>query len=406
MFLNKFQSQIKVAIVVFVATVVFYLLYIGTNTEGSSEQNGAVLFTPSSAGGGAASSHLGRNAGASSFGSSARNDQIYGVKVIPADLSDESLNMLPKDTFSYACVIDAGSSGSRVHVYRYGKLGSLGGALYVLPNHQSYKEKPGLSSFADHPADAASSMIKLVDFMKANIPESQWGYTPLFLKATAGMRMLTKDQQAAVMGSVQDYLSDKAKTPFIFKRNWAQIIPGTYEGGFGWISYNYLKKVIGPKRPVDGTAASPYAVVEMGGKMFAFDLCVFPFFGLPPCITPRHQPGASAQVTAMAQAGEISSIPDNDKFSLNIAGQSYTLYTHSYLGYGGEQAREMLTKSLEPKADLVKDPCLQTGFTRSRDVARADVFGGTADTSVAVEGDSGLHISARGGSLFLLLAVF
>ena len=265
MFLNKFQSQVKVAIAVFIATVVFYLLYVGTGNETSSEQNGILINFPTTTAGSSINLDARTGTGTTSVGSSARNDQIYGVKVIPADLSDESLNLLPKDTFSYACVIDAGSSGSRVHVYRYGKLGSLCGALYVLPNHQSFKEKPGLSSFANNPSDAANSMIKLMEFMKMNIPESSWGYTPVFLKATAGMRMLAKDQQVAIMGSVQDYLSNKANTPFMFQRDWAQIIPGTHEGGYGWISYNYLKKIIGPKRPVDGTAFSPYAVVEMGG---------------------------------------------------------------------------------------------------------------------------------------------
>jgi len=34
-------------------------------------------------------------------------------------------------------------------------------------------------------------------------------------------------------------------------------------GAFGWIAYNYLMKVIGPKKPA-GTV-EPYAVIEMGG---------------------------------------------------------------------------------------------------------------------------------------------
>jgi hypothetical protein len=49
-----------------------------------------------------------------------------------------------------------------VHVYRFGRLGSDSGQLYVLPNHQSYKEKPGLSSYADNPDDASKSMTALV----------------------------------------------------------------------------------------------------------------------------------------------------------------------------------------------------------------------------------------------------
>ena len=69
----------------------------------------------------------------------------YKVKVFPNDLDDATLNALPKNSFSYLAMIDAGSSGCRAHVYRYGKLGTIDGPLYVLPDHVSKKVKPGLS---------------------------------------------------------------------------------------------------------------------------------------------------------------------------------------------------------------------------------------------------------------------
>ena len=94
------------------------------------------------------------------------------IKVIPISASDEELEKLPKEAFSYACMIDAGSSGSRVHVYRYGVLGDGRGEIYVLPAHVSFKERPGLSSFAGDPESASTSMVNLIDFMKKNIPES------------------------------------------------------------------------------------------------------------------------------------------------------------------------------------------------------------------------------------------
>ena len=93
----------------------------------------------------------------------------YKVKVIPSSLDDSALNGLPKDTFSYLAMIDAGSSGCRAHVYRYGKLGSLEGPLYVLPQHVSKKIKPGLSSFAENPQDAGKSLTGLVDFIKTQV---------------------------------------------------------------------------------------------------------------------------------------------------------------------------------------------------------------------------------------------
>lgn len=80
--------------------------------------------------------------------------EAYNLKVLPDNLDDTSLVLLDKEAFSYLAMIDAGSSGCRAHVYRYGKLGSIKGPLYVLPQHESFKVKPGLSTFANHPQDA------------------------------------------------------------------------------------------------------------------------------------------------------------------------------------------------------------------------------------------------------------
>lgn len=83
----------------------------------------------------------------------------------------------------------------------------------------------------------------------------------------------------------------------------------------------------------------PYAVIEMGG--------------------------ASLQVSQLAPtAKEANQIPNDYKFSFTLEGQKYTLYTHSYLGYGAEQAREGLSKGLVPSGGEVKDPCLYQGYSR------------------------------------------
>ena len=245
----------------------------------------------------------------------------YNVKILPSSLSDAELDKLPIDAFSYLAMIDAGSSGCRAHIYRYGKLGSLDGPLYVLPQHVSKKVKPGLSSFAKTPEGAGPSLKELVEFVKSKVPESDWAVTPIWLKATAGLRMLEASESGAVLVSVRNFLADKANSPFIFRSNWAGIISGNEEGGFGWIAFNYLKKIIGPKKKTGADAQLPYAVIEMGG--------------------------ASAQVSQIAPTeNDAKLIPDDYRFSFTIEGEAFTLYTHSYLGFGAEQAREGLNKLL------------------------------------------------------------
>eukprot|EP01038_Epipyxis_sp_PR26KG_P013941 gene13941-18698_t len=284
----------------------------------------------------------------------------YKVKTIPATLDDDALNALPKESFSYLAMIDAGSSGCRAHVYKYGKLGSATGPLYVLPQHVSKKVKPGLSSFVNKPEDAGASLEGLVDFLKEQVPESDWSVTPIWLKATAGLRMIEKQKAESILNSVRLFLSDKQKVPFLFRPSYVKLISGNEEGGFGWIAYNYLKKIIGPKR-VLADKFSPYAVVEMGG--------------------------ASAQVSQMAPTAiEAKLIPSEYRFSFTIEQETFHLYTHSYLGYGAEQGREMLNKHLlesiqNNPSEKFLDPCLNDGYTRSNAQPRKETYEGPFLTS-------------------------
>mmetsp|Transcript_27844 Transcript_27844/g.26676 ORF Transcript_27844/g.26676 Transcript_27844/m.26676 type:complete len:528 (-) Transcript_27844:358-1941(-) len=276
----------------------------------------------------------------------------YDVKVFSGISSDIVLSQMSKDSFSYVAMIDAGSSGCRAHVYRYGKLNSIEGPLYMLPQHDSKKVKPGLSSFAKKPTEAGASLQGLVDFIKTQVPEAQWVNTPIWLKATAGMRLIPETESVAVLESVREFLGNKKNSPFLFRQSWARIISGNEEGGFGWIAFNYLKKIIGPKK-ISGE--SPYAVVEMGG--------------------------ASSQVSQLAPSQkEADEIPSKYRFSFTIEGETFNLYTHSYLGYGAEQAREALNKNLLTESAItskkVSDPCLYSGYKREASTARKEVFEG------------------------------
>ena len=50
-----------------------------------------------------------------------------------------------------------------------------------------------------------------------------------------------------------------------------------------------------------------------------------------------------------------------------ILGERFNLYTHSYLGFGAERARESLNQNLLKEASSssnIKDPCLNKGFSR------------------------------------------
>ena len=55
------------------------------------------------------------------------------------------------------------------------------------------------------------------------VPEDQWKNTPIWLKATAGLRLVEKNEALAVLNSVRDFLGDAKNSPFYFRRSWARM---------------------------------------------------------------------------------------------------------------------------------------------------------------------------------------
>ena len=82
----------------------------------------------------------------------------------------------------FIVMIDAGSSGSRVHVYSYRPAHPL--PEFELPS-RTLKVKPGLSSFESDPSVAGQSLRGLVEFAQAAIPASLWADTAVYLYAYA-----------------------------------------------------------------------------------------------------------------------------------------------------------------------------------------------------------------------------
>jgi len=63
--------------------------------------------------------------------------------------------------------------------------------------------KPGLSAYADKPADAAKSLEVLLTKARAFIPKEEWSSTPISLKATAGLRLLPKEKAENILNEVR-----------------------------------------------------------------------------------------------------------------------------------------------------------------------------------------------------------
>uniref|UniRef100_A0A914GX21 Uncharacterized protein n=1 Tax=Globodera rostochiensis TaxID=31243 RepID=A0A914GX21_GLORO len=139
--------------------------------------------------------------------------------------SSDSTNFRIKNDFngnmdkSYGIVIDAGSTGSR---------------LFLAVNDR--QERPVVKK---HGNDAASAYIKpLLDFAAEFIPEQKLGATPVFIFATAGMRLLSLEKQQSVMENLRKELPRMTKLQILDQH--IQVISGRWEGIYSWVAINYM----------------------------------------------------------------------------------------------------------------------------------------------------------------------
>eukprot|EP00960_Hanusia_phi_P043663 756188-Hanusia_phi.AAC.2 len=246
------------------------------------------------------------------------------------------------EAVKYYIVIDAGSSGCRIHIYRY--FFARGELLPTisLPD-KKLKKSPGLSSFASHPSDAGASLSGLIAFAMENVPTNFHAVTPVRLAATAGLRMVPADTAKQILDSCYEYMSKNS--PFLIKRDKISIISGQDEGAYGWLSLNFLlKRLEGMADASLGTVGT----IEMGG--------------------------ASAQVTVQIgreAASEEDSYPTT--YQLHLDGQTYKLYVHSYLGFGQEQARHKYNEMITAE----QDPCFPAGYIKDSTLKNDEYAGRT-----------------------------
>ena len=140
-----------------------------------------------------------------------------------------------KPLVQYALMIDAGSTGSRIHVYKFHN-------CFEAPTleHETFEQiKPGLSSYANNPQKAAESLDVLLDIAIAEIPKELQSCTPLAVKATAGLRLLGEAQSRAILEAVEKRIHEKYPFPLPHKDG-VIIMDGKDEGVFAWITTNYL----------------------------------------------------------------------------------------------------------------------------------------------------------------------
>ncbi|XP_026482350.1 ectonucleoside triphosphate diphosphohydrolase 5-like [Ctenocephalides felis] len=163
--------------------------------------------------------------------------------------SNETQNGNSENNLVYAVVIDAGSTGSRVVGYKFQKQGN---DLKLL-GEEFHKQRPGLSSYANDPELGAKKIMDLLNQANNFVPDHKKTETILYLRATAGLRLLGEEVAQKLLQAVQRQFE---KTLYKVEQNAAGLLSGTDEGIFAWFAVNYFKETLDKRT---------YAALEMGG---------------------------------------------------------------------------------------------------------------------------------------------
>jgi hypothetical protein len=213
-----------------------------------------------------------------------------------------SLPTAPRQAL-YLTVVDAGSSGSRAHLY---KLAPAGGFIEI--EDMAEVEPTGLKALSTFEGDALQAgpqgIRPLLDAVaetlaKSGIPKS---WVRVDVLATAGMRLVEQGNAMAaraIYASVRDTIAASGYQP-----GGVETISGENEGLYAWVDVNYLYRNF-----QQGSATR--GIVEVGG--------------------------ASAQV---AYAASDAGHPKVRTHVIN--GRSYPVLSVSYLGLGQNEARKAM----------------------------------------------------------------
>ncbi|EZG46517.1 putative nucleoside phosphatase [Gregarina niphandrodes] len=222
---------------------------------------------------------------------------------------------------SYGITIDAGSHGTRGHLYEWSgrvedpqnpQLRPVTVPIEIFTYEPGLK---GISEFVERPSNVGSEVLKpIIEAMKKELDmqgcsETRWASVPVYVKATAGMRNMDADTAEGIFNAIRSYLLDSGN-PFEFKPDWARVISGEEEGVFGWLAVNSEHSTL--LEPAVGTIGA----LDLGG--------------------------ASAQITFMPTTASVL----EDFYEVDLGERVVRLYSHSFLGYGWDDSRMRVTTRL------------------------------------------------------------
>lgn len=231
----------------------------------------------------------------------------------------------------FGIIIDAGNTGSRIHVFEFLNEGRIPFIGFDGKGSKSLKIRPALVEFADDPDNAGSSILRLLKFAKKRVPKTQWKNTRVWLMASEGLRGVGLDASKSILESCRRVLRSSG---FLFENEWASLLTGQDEGVYAWVAANYALGTLG------GDRQETTGIVELAGS--------------------------SVQVTFALRE------PAPMEFSrmITLAGVTYNLYAQSTVRLGQDAAWKSVHNSnvLTSSSGSLKEiasPCIPKGYGRT-----------------------------------------
>jgi GDA1/CD39 (nucleoside phosphatase) family len=214
-------------------------------------------------------------------------------------------------------VVDAGTSGSRLHIYAYDV--EQTNTPINIKELWSKKIKPGFATLETDQTSIDSYLTSLF----SGTPVTN---LPVYFYATAGMRLLPQPRQQLFYSLLQQWFAKQTQ----WYLQSAKTITGKDEGIFAWLAVNYQNGVF-------NVAQADYVgVMDMGGSSVQI---VFP-------------------------VKEIAGIDKTELQQLELYGRRLQLFIHSFLGLG---QTEVTHQFLDVASCFANDYLLPTGFTGAGD---------------------------------------
>ncbi|EEH57231.1 uncharacterized protein MICPUCDRAFT_57898 [Micromonas pusilla CCMP1545] len=304
----------------------------------------------------------------------------------------------------YVVMVDAGSTGCRAHTFRV-----LPGDANAKPPRsfalravgEKVKSKDALASLSGKTdAEIADALLPMLTEAVEKVPARDRSRTPLYVWATAGLRVLSEVEQDELWASV-DAIA-RAKTPFKIAEKGDgseddripsssahfKTIEGTDEGFYAWLAANYLAGVdltrVGLGEPLPATIGA----LDVGGG--SAQIVGFSGGG------GAGASGAGANATAAAAAAAAS--------PRSLAELKRGVYVKSYLGYGASQLekkmwRELALEAKSGGANAADNPC---GFRGRNETLGGRGFGDVDGFALRGTGDHAACLTATRAAISAL----